>query len=216
VTGIAGVAITIAVALLYGSLEANAVQSVLLSLVTESRATGTARLQGSSVSASNASMVSWVGRRKAAGGSMFLDYEGVAATVSLTGFTWLTVDISDQCAGSASLGGGSRWSVDMNASAPYVAEANHRIQTFYSGPQVCAHSSCTASCHRTAGSEPSRPSRSFKIHVAVGTVHRAVAGAYVPPVLQPRWRLRPALHAGRCHVHVDPPDGVTDQRLLRL
>ena len=58
--------------------------------------------------------VRWVGRTNASArdGSVAFDYEGVSATITITSpWTFLSVTISDQCAGSASLGGGSRWLV---------------------------------------------------------------------------------------------------------
>ncbi len=66
---------------------------------------------------------------------MALAWQGVAATVSLDKFTWLTVDVDDQCLGT-SQGGGTRWAVTMSSTNKDIVEDSHVVQTFYTGPQV--------------------------------------------------------------------------------
>ena len=84
--------------------------------------------------AADSSHVKWVGRVQPTGdGGVGFDWEGVSASVTLANFTYLLVQIADDCGGTA-VGGGSRWGVAMNTSDAKVAAANHRIQTFYSGP----------------------------------------------------------------------------------
>lgn len=78
--------------------------------------------------------VKWLGRVVPNGNAMEFDWEGVSATVTVANATYLTVDISDECAGNGAQGGGSRWSVFMSPSDPLVGPSNHRIATFYSGP----------------------------------------------------------------------------------
>eukprot|EP00047_Mylnosiga_fluctuans_P007941 m.256243 g.256243 ORF g.256243 m.256243 type:complete len:383 (+) comp20092_c0_seq1:55-1203(+) len=75
----------------------------------------------------------WIGRSQTVGSSVFFDWEGVSATVNLQSFSWLAVNISDNCPGS-SVGGGSRWLVTMTTSNALTSSPNHRIATFYSGP----------------------------------------------------------------------------------
>jgi hypothetical protein len=79
--------------------------------------------------------VKWIGRSVPVGDSVLFDWEGVAATVSLSGFSYLIANISDNCGGTP-VGGGSRWLVTMNTSDPTTAAPNHRIATFYSGPLI--------------------------------------------------------------------------------
>jgi hypothetical protein len=83
------------------------------------------------VSAADLEHVKWVGRTQVAGAAVGFDWEGVAATVALSKFTWVTVDIVDECGGTA-VGGGSRWSVQMTPSDTATTAAGHRIATFYS------------------------------------------------------------------------------------
>jgi hypothetical protein len=73
-------------------------------------------------------LIKWVGRRSVAGELVYFDWEGVNATISVSGFSYVGVYISDNCPGS-----GARWGVTMTSSNPNVAPPNHRIQTFYSG-----------------------------------------------------------------------------------
>ena len=80
--------------------------------------------------------VTWMGRQEADGGAVYLDWEGVSASVTLTNFTYLTVDIADECAGNPSVGGGSRWAVDIATSNAGVAPPRHRIATFFTLPSI--------------------------------------------------------------------------------
>lgn len=81
------------------------------------------------------SAVKWVGRtvQDAASGIVSFDWEGVSASVTLSSFTTLLVNISDNCGGT-SVGGGSRFLVTMTTSNPNVAAPDHRVSTFWSGP----------------------------------------------------------------------------------
>jgi len=87
------------------------------------------------VTAAGAS-VTWVGRTLAEGDAVYFDWEGVSASVTLTNYTYLTVDIDDRCAGAPSVGGGSRWAVDISTSDAGVAPPRHRIATFFTLPYV--------------------------------------------------------------------------------
>ena len=83
--------------------------------------------------------VRWVGRTNASArdGSVAFDYEGVSATITITSpWTFLSVTISDQCAGSASLGGGSRWLVTATPADARALTPGRRVSTFWSGPRV--------------------------------------------------------------------------------
>lgn len=85
----------------------------------------------------DSSAVRWMGRREADGsGAVFLDWEGVSASVTLANFTYLTVDIADACMGTSYVGGGTRWAVDITTSNPGVAPPRHRIATFFSLPYI--------------------------------------------------------------------------------
>jgi hypothetical protein len=88
-----------------------------------------------SVTASSGS-VRWVGRTEAASDAIFFDWEGVSASITLSNFTYLTVDIADGCKGTGYVGGGSRWAVDISTSDAGVAPPRHRIATFFSLPFV--------------------------------------------------------------------------------
>ncbi len=82
-------------------------------------------------------LVRWMGRALAdnSTGRVYMDWEGVSATVTLSpGVSLLTATIIDACGGTG-VGGGSRWAVDMTA-APSVSPAQHRVATFYSSPAV--------------------------------------------------------------------------------
>jgi hypothetical protein len=87
--------------------------------------------------------VRWVGRAVASGdgdGSMALDWEGISASLFLEApWTYLVVNISDACAGSAALGGGSRWSVRATSADGRASPPAHRVATFFSGPRVSEH-----------------------------------------------------------------------------
>jgi len=76
-----------------------------------------------------------VGRLLVAGSDVLFDWEGVSATVTVTGASYLTASITDNCGGT-SVGGGSRWLVTMNTSDPRAAPPNHRFSVFYSGPMA--------------------------------------------------------------------------------
>jgi hypothetical protein len=80
--------------------------------------------------------VRWMGRTATTGSAVFLDWEGVSASVTLRNFTWLTVDIEDNCAGNPDVGGGSRWAVDIATSDSGVAPPRHLISTFFSLPFI--------------------------------------------------------------------------------
>jgi hypothetical protein len=87
--------------------------------------------------AADSPRVRWMGRTAQDGsGAVFLDWEGVTASVTLANFTWLTVDVVDRCTGNAYVGGGSRWAVDIAASDAGVAPPRHRIATFFSLPYI--------------------------------------------------------------------------------
>jgi len=94
-----------------------------------------AHLRTMSTIPATSSNIKWVGRREPNmnTGSMFFDYEGVSASITLSDFSYLVVNISDNCPGST-VGGGSRWLVTMNTSNTNTAGPNHRISTFWSGP----------------------------------------------------------------------------------
>lgn len=80
-------------------------------------------------------LVTWTGRTQADGSSMYFDWEGVSATVTVAdGVSSLTATIIDQCNGTR-VGGGSRWAVTMTATAG-VSPSSHRIATFFSDPGV--------------------------------------------------------------------------------
>lgn len=87
------------------------------------------------------SSVRWVGRMAAqADGSVALDWEGVTAQLNLVApWTYLVVNISDSCAGSESLGGGSRWLVRAESADGHASPVGHRVSTFFSGPRVSEH-----------------------------------------------------------------------------
>ena len=81
-------------------------------------------------------LVRWLGRTQSSNGSVFLDWEGVSATINVTWpFTWLTVDIDDFCGGGYA-GGGSRWAVAITTADPFTAPPAHRIATFFSSPRA--------------------------------------------------------------------------------
>ena len=122
----------------------------------------------STISASDA-RVAWVGRRAVSGGSVYFDWEGVSATISLTNVTWLTVAIDDYCGGSA-VGGGSRWSVAMTTSDSGVTAAGHVISVFYTAPQVGPRD--LQSVNRPQCSLP-RPRASLFVVLAVDVCTRA-------------------------------------------
>ena len=83
-------------------------------------------------------LVAWSGRTLPVGGSVFFDWEGVAATVTLApNVSLLTVTITDACGGTPA-GGGSRWAVDMTAD-PAVSPAQHRVATFFSSAAVAQY-----------------------------------------------------------------------------
>lgn len=80
-------------------------------------------------------LVRWVGRRAPVGassGPVYFDWEGVSATVTVTNYSFVAAQISDNCPGSAS-GGGSRWLVRMTTGVPGTAPPGHRVSTFVSG-----------------------------------------------------------------------------------
>jgi hypothetical protein len=78
--------------------------------------------------------VRWVGRAVADGPSMFFDWEGVSATVTVSGgSTYLVATITDECPGST-VGGGSRWLVTMTTADANTAAPQHRVSTFFTGP----------------------------------------------------------------------------------
>lgn len=78
--------------------------------------------------------VKWVGRVQpdVTPGSVYMDWEGVSATITVSGYSYVAVSINDQCGGS-SVGGGSRWSVSMTTTNANIAAEDHRISTFWSG-----------------------------------------------------------------------------------
>lgn len=84
--------------------------------------------------ASSAS-VAWSGRVVVEGDSVSFDWEGVSASVTITSFTSLLVNIADNCLGSP-IGGGSRWVVTMTPSDSKVSAPSHRISTFFSSSAV--------------------------------------------------------------------------------
>jgi hypothetical protein len=80
-----------------------------------------------------------VGRRaELPGGGVFFDWEGVSATVNVSGLGVLLANISDNCSGGP-VGGGSRWLVTYTPNDPRTAPPNHRIQTFWSSPFVSTY-----------------------------------------------------------------------------
>jgi hypothetical protein len=82
--------------------------------------------------------VRWSGRTVAsAGAGVAFDWEGVSATLSVQApWSFLTVNISDACAGSPALGGGSRWLVSASPASPLALAPLRRVSTFWSGPRV--------------------------------------------------------------------------------
>jgi hypothetical protein len=83
--------------------------------------------------------VAWVGRRELLpDGAVAFDYEGVSATVSVTGLGVLLANISDSCAGGP-VGGGSRWLVTYTPADARAAPPNHRIQTFWTSPYATTY-----------------------------------------------------------------------------
>ena len=93
-------------------------------------------LGGGTTIPANDRAVRWVGRvHPAAQRAVAFDWEGVSATVTLVGFTWITVAISDQCQGTG-VGGGSRWGVTMTPVDLSIASRAHRFLTFYTGSRV--------------------------------------------------------------------------------
>ena len=84
--------------------------------------------------ASSAS-VAWSGRVVVEGDSVSFDWEGVSASVTITSFTSLLVNVADNCLGSP-IGGGSRWVVTMTPSDSKVSAPSHRISTFFSSSAV--------------------------------------------------------------------------------
>ena len=96
-----------------------------------------------SIMAASNPLVHWVGRTATGSdlgsgnpSAVYFDWEGVSASVDVANYTWLTVQIYDNCPGNPSGGGGSRWAVSMTTSDTYAAGTQHRIQTFYSATQV--------------------------------------------------------------------------------
>lgn len=89
---------------------------------------------------------------------MGFDWEGVSATITLsTSFTYLLANISDQCNGT-SVGGGSRWRVDMTTANVNTAAPAHRVSTFFTGPLISlyylfnnAGARCDPNCDFEAG-----------------------------------------------------------------
>lgn len=56
---------------------------------------------------------------------MYLDWEGVSASVTVASpYTWLTVDIVDSCGGGR-VGGGSRWAVNITTANSGVVDGSH-------------------------------------------------------------------------------------------
>ena len=94
-------------------------------------------------------MVSWVGRTEPQGSSVFFDWEGVAATVTLApSVRLLTATIVDNCGGTG-VGGGSRWAVSMAPSDGRVTPADHRIALLYTDAAIqeyVLYSNPTAKC----------------------------------------------------------------------
>lgn len=86
------------------------------------------------------SLVKWTGRAVADNttGIVSFDWEGVAASISLTGASYVIANITDSCAGTA-VGGGSRWLVTITTSDPNTAAPNHRVSTFFSGPLLSSY-----------------------------------------------------------------------------
>lgn len=79
-------------------------------------------------------LVSWVGRRAVLpSGAVGFDYEGVSASMNITGLGVLLANITDSCTGGP-VGGGSRWLVTYTPNDARTAPANHRIQTFFTSP----------------------------------------------------------------------------------
>lgn len=86
----------------------------------------------------SSSLVTWLGRAEPSDvvvGGVAFDWEGVRATVRVANFSYVTVDIHDNCPGSK-VGGGSRWAVHMTPSDLGVSPPNHRVATFLSGKRV--------------------------------------------------------------------------------
>jgi hypothetical protein len=108
----------------------------------------------------DSSAVRWMGRYEAdSSGGVFLDWEGVSASVTLANFTYLTVDIADACMGTSYVGGGSRWAVDITTSDAGVAPPRHRIATFFSLPYIKTYAlfsnaggACNPGCSFTGNS----------------------------------------------------------------
>jgi hypothetical protein len=88
------------------------------------------------VIAADGPLVTWGGRTAPSDGAVYFDWEGVSASVTLTNYTWLTVDVVDRCGGNPKVGGGSRWAVDIATSDAGVAPPRHRVATFFTLPYI--------------------------------------------------------------------------------
>ena len=95
-------------------------------------------LRSISIMPASDARVRWSGRTAAAAGAgVSFDWEGVSATLALQApWTFLTVNISDACAGSPALGGGSRWLVSASPASPLALAPLRRVSTFWTGPRV--------------------------------------------------------------------------------
>mmetsp|Transcript_16426 Transcript_16426/g.39089 ORF Transcript_16426/g.39089 Transcript_16426/m.39089 type:complete len:374 (+) Transcript_16426:2-1123(+) len=105
----------------------------------------------------SSSLVQWVGRVKPDGRSVFFDWEGVSATVTVANFSMITATIEDHCQGSP-IGGGSRWAVTFTPSDPNAGPPNHRISTFLTGELISEYylfndpsAGCDPNCHLRPG-----------------------------------------------------------------
>ena len=93
--------------------------------------------------------VSWVGRRAVLpSGAVVFDYEGVSATVNITGLGVLLANISDSCAGGP-VGGGSRWLVTYTPNDPRTVR--------FQRPQPPAQQNPAAFQNRTFLTQTLRP-----------------------------------------------------------
>jgi hypothetical protein len=93
--------------------------------------------------------VKWVGRVEASGESVYFDWEGVSATVTVAPFVrLLTATINDRCNGTGA-GGGSRWAVSIATADGKATPADHRVSLFYSDASISEYvlySNPTAKC----------------------------------------------------------------------
>lgn len=106
------------------------VVQVSLFLVTEKNA-----IIALNVVSASSPLCAWVGRTQARGDAIYFDWEGVSVSVTVSNFSWVGVEIADNCVGTI-VGGGSRWLVEMSSPPIFnAAPLNHRITTFYSGPR---------------------------------------------------------------------------------